>query len=76
MTESERIQILQLSRQGLNDNQIAKMMHYSRPHISENLRGMGKVRKRGRTCIRFEIKKDFYRLAKEKMLSTIQPELF
>ena len=50
MTESERIQIIQLSRQGLNDNQIAKMMHYSRPHISETMRGMGMIRKRGRIC--------------------------
>ena len=30
----------------------------------------------GRSCYGFEIKKDFYRLAKEKMLSTVQPELF
>lgn len=30
----------------------------------------------GRSCYGFEIKKDFYKQAKEKMLANVQPELF
>ena len=47
MTETEKNAIFNLANQGLNDHQIAKQMHYSRPYVSAILKEMGVIRKRG-----------------------------
>ena len=50
MIESEKNMIRVMAEQGLNDCQIAEIMHYSRAHISETRRNMGIHRKRGKSC--------------------------
>ena len=51
MTEEEKVTIIELSCQGLNDGQIAEIVHYSRGHVSATLRNIGLSRKRGKRCI-------------------------